>query len=119
MASLRCMNYKLDPLDWVTVKLKAGRIIPALATTTACIAALQTIELVKIVKKCDKSLMKNAFLNLAVPLLQLTEPGAVPLTKIHDKLSVSIWDRWELQVKNKEPLGEIMQRLQALYGLYC
>ena len=40
MAACRCLNYKLDILDWVTVKLKAGRIIPALATTTASIAAL-------------------------------------------------------------------------------
>jgi hypothetical protein len=30
-------------MDWITTKLKAGRIIPALSTTTSCIAALQTI----------------------------------------------------------------------------
>lgn len=40
MANIRASNYKLDPMDWVNVKIKAGRIIPALATTTACIAAL-------------------------------------------------------------------------------
>lgn len=56
-------------MDWINVKLKAGRIIPALATTTACIAALQTIELVKTIKKCKLDTMKNAFLNLAIPIL--------------------------------------------------
>lgn len=40
LSGLRCLNYKLSPMDWIAVKLKAGRIIPALATTTACIAAL-------------------------------------------------------------------------------
>jgi len=37
-------------MDWMTVKIKAGRIIPALATTTAAIAGLQTLELVKVLK---------------------------------------------------------------------
>lgn len=40
MANCRALNYKLDPMDWITVKLKAGRIVPALATTTASIAGL-------------------------------------------------------------------------------
>jgi len=43
MANLRSHNYKLDPMDWITTKLKAGRIIPALATTTSCVAGLQTL----------------------------------------------------------------------------
>ena len=36
----RALNYKLEQMDWLTVKLKAGKIIPALATTTAAIAGL-------------------------------------------------------------------------------
>lgn len=40
MANCRSANYKLEPMDWLTVKLKAGRIVPALATTTASIAGL-------------------------------------------------------------------------------
>jgi len=40
MANCRSSNYKLVPMDWITVKLKAGRIVPALATTTAAIAGL-------------------------------------------------------------------------------
>lgn len=63
-------------MDWITVKLKAGRIVPALATTTAAIAGLQTIELVKIIKNTKVEHMKNAFVNLAIPMVQLTEPGA-------------------------------------------
>jgi len=39
-------------MEWINVKLKAGRIVPALATTTAAVAGLQTIELCKIIKKC-------------------------------------------------------------------
>ena len=39
-ANIRANNYGLDGMDWITVKIKAGRIIPALATTTAAIAGL-------------------------------------------------------------------------------
>ena len=38
--NLRAANYKLEEMDWLTVKIKAGRIVPALATTTAVVAGL-------------------------------------------------------------------------------
>ena len=50
-ANVRALNYQLEEMDWITVKLKAGRIVPALATTTAAIAGLQTIELIKLLKR--------------------------------------------------------------------
>jgi len=40
MANCRAENYKLEEMDWLTCKIKAGRIVPALATTTASIAGL-------------------------------------------------------------------------------
>jgi len=74
MSALRCRNYKLEIMDWMTVKIKAGRIIPALATTTSSIAALQTIELIKIARNSPIEEYRNSFLNLAIPLLQSSEP---------------------------------------------
>lgn len=38
--NIRASCYKLEHMDWLTVKLKVGRIVPALATTTASIAGL-------------------------------------------------------------------------------
>jgi hypothetical protein len=75
MANLRAINYKLDQMDWITTKLKAGRIVPALATTTSCVAGLQTLEICKYFKKIKIDQMRNAYLNLAVPSLQMSEPG--------------------------------------------
>jgi hypothetical protein len=77
MANLRANNYKLDEMDWITTKLKAGRITPALSTTTSCIAALQTIELIKYLKNCKLDKMRNSYLNLAVPMIQFGEPGEI------------------------------------------
>lgn len=52
-ASIRAANYSLKETDWITTKLKAGRIVPALATTTAAVAGLQTLELLKVLKGVD------------------------------------------------------------------
>lgn len=73
-------------MEKIQVKIKAGRIVPALATTTSAIAALQTIELVKVIKKDTLKLdqFKNAFLNLSVPSLQLVEPAPPAKLKITD-----------------------------------
>ena len=44
--------------------------MPALSTTTSVVAALQTIEIIKLTIGCDK--WRNAFVNLAVPLIQIS-----------------------------------------------
>ena len=69
LGNCRALCYKLEHMDWITVKLKAGRIVPALATTTASISGLQTLELVKIIKEVEVTDHRNIFLNLAVPYM--------------------------------------------------
>jgi len=102
LGNCRAINYKLDHMDWITVKLKAGRIVPALATTTAAVAGLQTLELVKLLKGCKKVDHRNVFLNLAVPIMQASEPGDVAKTKLSEGIEVTLWDRWEVKGHGKE-----------------
>jgi len=118
--NLRARNYKLEEMSWINVKLKAGRIIPALATTTACIAGLQTIELIKALKKIDVSLHRNAFLNLALPSLSLSEPGSAPITELRPGLKVSPWDTWKIHSKNGADitLRDLLDTLKQTYKLY-
>ena len=94
LTSLRSQNYKLGEMDWMSVKIKAGRIVPALATTTATIAALQTIEAIKVIKNNKLDEFKNCFLNLAIPTMTLSEPGPAMKHKIHETLTVTVWDQW-------------------------
>jgi ubiquitin-activating enzyme E1 len=117
MANCRSSNYKLDPMDWITVKLKAGRIIPALATTTAAIAGLQTIELCKLIKGCKLEDMKNTFLSLAVPIIAFGEPGPAPTTKLAEKLTVNIWDRWDIKANKDYKLHQLFEELESKYEL--
>jgi len=103
-------------MDWITTKIKAGRIVPALATTTAAIAGLQTIEMLKIIKGIDLDKQKNSFLNLAVPSLMMGEPGAPEKFKITDELSVTLWDRWEFEKGTpKTTLLDVIQHIDKIH----
>src|ERR1700733_14786966 len=115
MSNCRASNYKLDPMDWITVKLKAGRIVPALATTTAAIAGLQTLELIKLMKGCKKSDHRNIFLNLAVPIMQASEPGDLIKTKLTDKIEVTLWDRWDVMLGKHIKLNEVIKYAEDTY----
>eukprot|EP01022_Parablepharisma_sp_SALTPOND_P015993 TRINITY_DN22_c0_g3_i1.p1 TRINITY_DN22_c0_g3~~TRINITY_DN22_c0_g3_i1.p1 ORF type:complete len:4095 (+),score=552.02 TRINITY_DN22_c0_g3_i1:5895-18179(+) len=120
MSNLRARNYKLEEMSWINVKLKAGRIIPALATTTACVAGLQTVELLKLIKKVDVELYRNAFLNLALPSCSLSEPGPAPTTELRPGLKVTLWDLWEIHSKKGRDitLKDVFDTLEKKYQLY-
>ena len=119
MSALRCRNYKLEIMDWMTVKIKAGRIIPALATTTSSIAALQTLELVKIAKNSPIEEYRNSFLNLAIPLLQSSEPGACAKNIIREGLTTTLWDRWEISLSQDQcTIKNLFDILKTKYLLY-
>jgi len=116
MANVRSSCYVLEPMDWLTVKLKAGRIVPAMATTTSSIAGLQALELVKVLKGCKKDEFRNIFLNLAVPLMQAGEPGDVTKTKLLEGVEVSLWDRWEVRGSSKTlTLQSMIKKIEQQY----
>ena len=96
-SNLRAINYKLDPVDRLESKRIAGKIIPAIATTTAAIAGLVSLELVKIIQKLPLDRFKNCFLNLALPYFQLSEPGPCAKKFITKDTYFTLWDRWEVR----------------------
>lgn len=120
MANLRAVNYKLEEMDWLQVKLKAGRIVPALATTTAAIAGLQTLEMIKLLKGMELGSLRNTFLNLAVPNMMMSEPGEPLKVQLTKELTVNLWDRWEVKGFGKATsLENIISHIKSTHSLEC
>ncbi|KAK0403088.1 hypothetical protein QR680_016712 [Steinernema hermaphroditum] len=100
-SNLRAENYNIEPADMMKTKKIAGRIIPALATTTATVSGLVSVELYKMIDvdgqlpKISRDRFKNAFINLALPFFGLSEPMPAPSKKYNDQ-QFTLWDRLDL-----------------------
>ncbi|XP_002733723.2 ubiquitin-like modifier-activating enzyme 6 [Saccoglossus kowalevskii] len=116
-ANIRATMYNIDNADRLKIKKIAGRIVPAIATTTAAVAGLVTMELIKIVKKSPLEHYKNCFLNLALPSVIFSEPGQAEKTQIHTDLSFTLWDKWQVKGNKSYTLKEFLKYFKTTYGL--
>lgn len=74
VANLRGRNYKIPEAPRHKIKIIAGKIIPAIATTTAMIVGACGLELYKYIVGKDFAKFRNSFINLALPLWVFSEP---------------------------------------------
>ena len=84
-SNLRALNYGIIPSDFYTTKGIAGKIIPAIATTTSIVAGLIIIEMLKYLESAPLEKYKSTFVNLADNLIISAEPIKAPMITICNK----------------------------------
>ncbi|XP_008811687.2 ubiquitin-activating enzyme E1 1-like [Phoenix dactylifera] len=121
LANMRARNYSIPEVDKLKAKFIAGRIIPAIATSTAMATGLVCLELYKVLAGGHKlEDYRNTFANLALPLFSMAEP-VPPKTIKHQDMSWTVWDRW--MIKGDLTLRELLQWLKDrglnAYSISC
>ncbi|XP_058278296.1 ubiquitin-like modifier-activating enzyme 7 isoform X3 [Hirundo rustica] len=119
-SNLRAENYGISPANWLMSKRFAGRIVPAIITTTATVAGLACLEVYKLVWGCrDLSCYRNSNVSLSACLLLRFQPPAAP-TYWYGGREWSCWDRLEMRAVGADrqamTVQEVLDWLQRTHG---
>lgn len=110
--NLRAYNYNIEQISFLETKIKAGKIIPAISTTTSIVSGLLLKEVIKyIIGKKDVSSYKNSYVNSSVNLLMNSEPMKCERNCIGN----SVWNYLEVDYDIK--INELKDKVLNLYNL--
>ncbi|XP_058414807.1 ubiquitin-like modifier-activating enzyme 7 isoform X2 [Diceros bicornis minor] len=117
-ASLRAQNYGILPANRIQSKQIVGRIIPAIATTTAVVAGLVVLELYKVVGGARSlGAFRHSHLHLAENRFSRWVPRAPDIQMFHH-LKWTCWHRLKVPAGQPERnLESLLAHLQEQHGL--
>lgn len=127
-ANLRARNYKIKEAPRHKIKIIAGKIIPAIATTTAMIVGAVGLEIYKHLFNKKIEHRRNGFMNLAIPLFVFSEPMPPicntdkemdPILFVPVKAVPPKWTNWQsLDVKGpNKTIRQVIDTLRSQYKL--
>jgi ubiquitin-activating enzyme E1 len=130
-SNLRALNYNINTASEFETKGIAGKIIPALATTTSIISGLVAIELYKLINyksvnyKSENyksedyklELFKNTFVGLGVCFMGSSEP--IPCSKKRvGNLDISLWSQLEINdMDDDTTIADFIEEMNDSYNV--
>ena len=124
-ANLRAKNYRIEQSDKILVKLIAGKIIPAISTTTSSVCGyiLSQIYILMRESYTIKNL-RTIFFNFTIPIFSITQPIKVSIiqNKKGDNSEVetrvpydfTVWDK--IEIEGNISTKQLTEKLKKIAG---
>ena len=124
-SNLRAQNYKIKVCDRQKTKMIAGKIIPAIATTTAAITGIVSLQLYTLYQTNKIDFLRDCYLNLAINSIFMSEPKPAIQMKDKDYDPILLgpvkaippnWTVWDKMVINKSmTVKELINYIKEKY----
>lgn len=119
VGNLRARNYNIPEADLHTSRGIAGKITPAISTTTALVTGAICLEIFKLLQDKPLEQLSNAFVNLALPLFTSMQPEPPKSTTARIKDKEWKWTQWDcLDIHDKADMTvtDLVDWLEEEYG---
>ena len=112
-SNMRASNYSIPIASMMETKGIAGRIIPAIATTTSIVSGLVMLEIIKYLLGYNKlDQYRSTFINLAEPILLHSDPMEAPSIMIGG-IKMNSWIKFDY--KQDSSLGEFKKYYDEMF----
>ena len=121
VSNLRARNYKIPEVNLHDGRKIAGKIIPAISTTTALVSGAICMELFKVLQNKPLDQYLVSFMNLALPFFTSMEPMPPTTTTCIVKGSEWKWTQWDRIdidcAREQVTVDGLITRLEERYGV--
>uniref|UniRef100_A0AAV1TZN0 E1 ubiquitin-activating enzyme n=1 Tax=Peronospora matthiolae TaxID=2874970 RepID=A0AAV1TZN0_9STRA len=129
-SNLRAFNYRIRDASRHKCKMIAGKIIPAIATTTASVTGLAMLEMLKLIQRKELEAFKDSSNSLGLNMYLMQEPAAPAHAKDeYDVVEMSEvkckppgftkWDSTVIELTPGSTLEDFLSQFKEKTGLKC